>query len=104
MIINFFGVQLQIIDNGDGTFSVKPVDAEADKQAIRDELSRLKAEKQETNANIEDLNEERDTLLSRKDEVVAARLVEIAERDVLNIRIQELRDFLVGSGDPDPGV
>ena len=101
MIINFFGIQLQVIDNGDGTFDIKPLDAVADKQAIRNELARLRAEKAIAVGRIDAAVLARDFHIEQKDIHVAKRLEQIAVRDALNVTIAELKLFLESAGDVD---
>lgn len=104
MIIDFFGIQLQIVDNGDGTFDVLPVDTVADKQLIRDEIARLKSDRDAVIADLDAATLERDYHVERRDVFVAIRNEKQDERTAINARIQELRDFVVAAGDPDPGV
>jgi len=104
MIINFFGIQLQIIDNGDGTFDVRPVDSVADRQAIRDEIQRLKDEKALRVTERDSAISERDYHSERRTYFVDLRAERIADITDLTSRIQELRDFIVAAGDPDPGT
>lgn len=104
MIINFFGIQLQIIDNGDGTFSVKPLDAEADRASIRDEIQRLKDERTVAQQERDAAISERDYHIERRAYFVDLRQQKVDEVTALSTRITELRDFLVAAGDPDPGT
>lgn len=113
-IINFYGVQLDVIDNADGaghptgdhsecTFNVEAVDPVADKQAIRDEIARLREERDAAVIHIGVLNGIRDFHAAKRTEAVEARTDRVAERDAHDARIAELRAFLLSANDPDPG-
>ena len=104
MIINFFGIQLEIIDNGDGTYDIRPIDAVADRQAIRDEIARVKEIKAAAVADIGESNDLRDRFTAGRDSAVADRTTAVAKRDAAVLRIDELRAFLLAAGDPDPGT
>ena len=104
MLITINGVQLQIIDLGGGLFEIRPVDAVVDPQPILDELGRIK-----TLRNIEDstiTSATADAIFHAAQETAANTAASDATiaRDAHQVRIQELRDFLVAAGEPDPGT
>ena len=101
MIINYFGIQLEVIDNGDGTFSVRALDADVDKAQIRAEIARIRGERDAVDATIGRLNTERDYHIERRDFFVSERTAAVAERDALVVRINELKLFLESAGETD---
>jgi len=96
--ITINGVVTTLSDDGDGTFSIDLATAQA-RQFLRAERDELKARKATLQEERDGHTTNRDLAIARRDSFTAARNAAIAEIDTINLRIDEIRNFLTSVGD-----
>lgn len=96
------GQPVTLIDNGDGTYRIDLGTSDARKFIRLGELEELRGDRDQQKALITLYSDSRDHHTAEKDRYAALRLTAVAERDAINLRIDELVAWLESVGDIGP--
>jgi len=95
--ININGIDTTLIDTGSGyQIDLTSFNGRQFLRAERDDLKTRKAILQEIR---ERTSLERDNAIAQRDDAIAQRTAAVNEIDVINTRIELIRDFLTAAGD-----